>query len=168
MSSRRARNLVRRHPLRAYDAVHLATALDLQAAAGEPVTFVAADGPSAAESTYESSTRKSDGRPYLAPQLDRFHTLTRHDASGFVVYHASGQVARLSGRQAHEFTGDQEMFSSDTDLLMLPDLLYNSLSLPSASAYGHFVVPRLNTFGSQTSGAQIAKFWIVERAPNES
>ena len=41
---RRARSLVRRHPLRAYDAVHLATALDLQAAVGDPVTFVAADG----------------------------------------------------------------------------------------------------------------------------
>lgn len=40
----RARDLVRRHPLRAYDAVHLATALDLQVALGEPVTFVAADG----------------------------------------------------------------------------------------------------------------------------
>lgn len=42
---RRVRPLVRRHPLRAYDAVHLATALDLQAAVGDPVTFVAADGP---------------------------------------------------------------------------------------------------------------------------
>lgn len=42
---RRVRNLVRRHPLRAYDAVHLATALDLQAAVGEPMIFVAADGP---------------------------------------------------------------------------------------------------------------------------
>ncbi len=40
---KRARDLVRRHPLRAYDAVHLATALDLQEAAGEAVTFVVAD-----------------------------------------------------------------------------------------------------------------------------
>ena len=40
----RARDLIRRHPLRAYDAVHLATALDLQAALGESVVFVAADG----------------------------------------------------------------------------------------------------------------------------
>lgn len=42
---RRARHLVRRHPLRAYDAVHLATALDLQGSVGDRVTFVAADGP---------------------------------------------------------------------------------------------------------------------------
>ena len=41
---RRARSLVRRHPLRAYDAVHLATAPDLKAAVGAPVTLVAADG----------------------------------------------------------------------------------------------------------------------------
>jgi len=40
---RRARDLVRRHPLRAYDAVHLASALELRAALDEPVTFVAAD-----------------------------------------------------------------------------------------------------------------------------
>ena len=40
---RRARDLVRRHPLRAYDAVHLASALQLRADLEEPVTFVAAD-----------------------------------------------------------------------------------------------------------------------------
>lgn len=40
---RRARDLVHRHPLRAYDAVHLGTALDLQEALGEPVTLIAAD-----------------------------------------------------------------------------------------------------------------------------
>ena len=39
----RARDLVRRYPLRGYDAVHLATALDLRETLGEPVTLVAAD-----------------------------------------------------------------------------------------------------------------------------
>jgi len=38
-----ARDLVQRHGLRAFDAIHLASALGLQAAANEPVTFVAAD-----------------------------------------------------------------------------------------------------------------------------
>lgn len=40
---RRARDLVARHPLRGFDAIHLASALELQAAVEEPVTFVAAD-----------------------------------------------------------------------------------------------------------------------------
>ena len=34
---------IQRHNLRAFDAIHLASALGLQAAANEPVTFVAAD-----------------------------------------------------------------------------------------------------------------------------
>ena len=34
---------IQRHGLRAFDAIHLASALGLQAAANEPVTFVAAD-----------------------------------------------------------------------------------------------------------------------------
>jgi predicted nucleic acid-binding protein len=38
-----ARGLIQRHGLRALDAIHLASALGLQAAANEPVTFVAAD-----------------------------------------------------------------------------------------------------------------------------
>jgi predicted nucleic acid-binding protein len=38
-----ARGLIQRHSLRAFDAIHLASALGLQAAANEPVTFVAAD-----------------------------------------------------------------------------------------------------------------------------
>ncbi len=38
-----ARDLIPRHGLRAFDAIHLASALGLQAAANEPVTFVAAD-----------------------------------------------------------------------------------------------------------------------------
>ena len=38
-----ARDLILRHGLRAFDAIHLASALGLQAAANEPVTFVAAD-----------------------------------------------------------------------------------------------------------------------------
>jgi predicted nucleic acid-binding protein len=38
-----ARGLIQRHGLRAYDAIHLASALGLQAAVNEPVTFVAAD-----------------------------------------------------------------------------------------------------------------------------
>ena len=37
-----ARGLIQRHSLRAFDAIHLASALGLQAAANEPVTFVAA------------------------------------------------------------------------------------------------------------------------------
>lgn len=40
---RRARDLVRRYSLRAYDAVLLASALELKAWLEEPVTFVAAD-----------------------------------------------------------------------------------------------------------------------------
>jgi len=39
-----ARDLVRRHPLRGFDAVHLASALTLKNALGEEVTFAAADG----------------------------------------------------------------------------------------------------------------------------
>jgi predicted nucleic acid-binding protein len=38
-----ARSLIQRHALRAFDAVHLASALGLQAAVNSPVTFVAAD-----------------------------------------------------------------------------------------------------------------------------
>jgi predicted nucleic acid-binding protein len=38
-----ARSLIQRHGLRAFDAIHLASALGLQAAANERVTFVAAD-----------------------------------------------------------------------------------------------------------------------------
>jgi predicted nucleic acid-binding protein len=40
---RLARSLIQRHTLRAFDAIHLASALGLQQAANEPVTFVAAD-----------------------------------------------------------------------------------------------------------------------------
>ena len=39
-----ARELVRRHPLRSLDAIHLASALALRAALGQEVRFVAADG----------------------------------------------------------------------------------------------------------------------------
>ena len=39
-----ARDLVQRHPLRGFDAVHLASALSLKNALGEEVTFAAADG----------------------------------------------------------------------------------------------------------------------------
>ena len=39
----RARDLIQRHPLRGFDAVHLAAALSLQDALGEDMTFVAAD-----------------------------------------------------------------------------------------------------------------------------
>lgn len=38
-----ARALIQRHTLRAFDAIHLASALGLQAAANEPVTFMASD-----------------------------------------------------------------------------------------------------------------------------
>lgn len=38
-----ARDLIRRHPLRGYDAVHLASALSLKVALDEEMTFVAAD-----------------------------------------------------------------------------------------------------------------------------
>jgi len=38
-----ARTLIERHGLRGFDAIHLASALGLQAAADEPITFVAAD-----------------------------------------------------------------------------------------------------------------------------
>jgi predicted nucleic acid-binding protein len=38
-----ARVLIQRHGLRGFDGIHLASALGLQAAANEPVTFVAAD-----------------------------------------------------------------------------------------------------------------------------
>lgn len=40
---RLARDLVQRHPLRGFDAVHLASALSLRAALGEEIRFVAAD-----------------------------------------------------------------------------------------------------------------------------
>jgi predicted nucleic acid-binding protein len=39
-----ARDLIKRHPLRGYDAVHLASALGLKIALGEEITFAAADG----------------------------------------------------------------------------------------------------------------------------
>ncbi len=39
-----ARELVKRHPLRTLDAIHLASALALRAALGQEVPFVAADG----------------------------------------------------------------------------------------------------------------------------
>ncbi len=38
-----ARDLIRRHPLRALDAIHLASALSLQRALGEDVAFTASD-----------------------------------------------------------------------------------------------------------------------------
>lgn len=38
-----ARDLIQRHPLRGYDAVHLASALRLKIALGEEITFAAAD-----------------------------------------------------------------------------------------------------------------------------
>lgn len=38
-----ARDLIQRHPLRGYDAVHLASAVNLNSALGEEVTFAAAD-----------------------------------------------------------------------------------------------------------------------------
>jgi len=38
-----ARALIQRHALRAFDAIHLASALGLQAAVNEPVTFMASD-----------------------------------------------------------------------------------------------------------------------------
>lgn len=39
----RARDLIKRHPLRGFDAVHLASALNLKDSLGEETTFVAAD-----------------------------------------------------------------------------------------------------------------------------
>ena len=38
-----ARDLIQRHPLRGFDAVHLASAISLRNALGERITFVAAD-----------------------------------------------------------------------------------------------------------------------------
>ena len=38
-----ARDLIQRHPLRAFDAIHLASALSLSSALGEDITFAAAD-----------------------------------------------------------------------------------------------------------------------------
>ncbi|MBI3998026.1 MAG: type II toxin-antitoxin system VapC family toxin [Armatimonadetes bacterium] len=38
-----ARDLIRRHPLRGFDAIHLASALSLRSALGEDITFAAAD-----------------------------------------------------------------------------------------------------------------------------
>ncbi|MGH7321414.1 MAG: type II toxin-antitoxin system VapC family toxin [Candidatus Rokuibacteriota bacterium] len=40
---RMARDLVQRHPLRGFDAIHLASALSLRMALGEEIRFVAAD-----------------------------------------------------------------------------------------------------------------------------
>ncbi len=40
---RLARDLIRRHPLRGFDAIHLASALSLKKALGEEITFAAAD-----------------------------------------------------------------------------------------------------------------------------
>ena len=39
-----ARDLIQRHPLRGFDAVHLASALSLKIALGEEITFAAGDG----------------------------------------------------------------------------------------------------------------------------
>ncbi len=39
-----ARDLIQRHPLRGFDAIHLASALSLKRALGEDTTFAAADG----------------------------------------------------------------------------------------------------------------------------
>jgi len=41
----KARDLIQRHPLRGFDAIHLASALSLRGALGEEITFAAADGP---------------------------------------------------------------------------------------------------------------------------
>lgn len=38
-----ARDLIRRHPLRGFDAIHLASAVDLGRMSGERATFIAAD-----------------------------------------------------------------------------------------------------------------------------
>lgn len=38
-----ARDLIRRHPLRGFDAIHLASAISLKNALGEDITFAAAD-----------------------------------------------------------------------------------------------------------------------------
>ena len=38
-----ARDLIQRHPLRGFAAVHLASALNLKRDLGEPITFAAAD-----------------------------------------------------------------------------------------------------------------------------
>lgn len=38
-----ARDLIQRHPLRGFDAIHLASALSLQTGLGEEITFVVAD-----------------------------------------------------------------------------------------------------------------------------
>ena len=38
-----ARNLIQRHPLRGFDAVHLASAVSLKSALGEEITFAAGD-----------------------------------------------------------------------------------------------------------------------------
>ncbi len=38
-----ARDLIQRHPLRGFDAIHLASALRLQSSLGEEITFAAAD-----------------------------------------------------------------------------------------------------------------------------
>lgn len=39
-----ARDLIRQHPLRGFDAIHLASAISLRTSLGEEVTFAAADG----------------------------------------------------------------------------------------------------------------------------
>jgi len=41
----KARDLIQRHPLRGFDAIHLASALSLRGALGEEITFAAADAP---------------------------------------------------------------------------------------------------------------------------
>jgi hypothetical protein len=38
-----ARDLIQRHPLKGFDAIHLASALSLKSALGEEMTFAAAD-----------------------------------------------------------------------------------------------------------------------------
>jgi uncharacterized protein len=38
-----ARDLIQRHPLRGFDAVHLASAVSLKSALGEEITFAAGD-----------------------------------------------------------------------------------------------------------------------------
>lgn len=40
-----ARDLIQRHPLRGFDAIHLASALSLKSGLGEDITFAAADEP---------------------------------------------------------------------------------------------------------------------------
>lgn len=76
-----ARDLIQRHPLRAFDAIHLASALSLKRALGEEITFAAADErllrAAAAErlrALNVETARRPGGR-----RLDRRVTLTQHD-----------------------------------------------------------------------------------------